>query len=367
MATTTNLGLTIPTVGADDDTWGTINNAVHTGVDAVFAAAGSGTSVGVKVGTGKTLNALDGTVVLGDAGLTIKDTADPTKIAAFQCSGITAGQTRTYTFPDASGTLLYSGGAVAGSSLTSSGLTSGRIPLVSTAGLLADSSLFTYSISNKEFSFVGAGSGTITGAPNLNWNGGSGSTVALQLNASNGLDFWANNGSWAVAATMSAAGNFNFNTVTATGTITPSQTAGIVGTTTNNDANAGSVGQLITSTVTGVSLTTLTQTNATSISLTAGDWDVWLSTLFAGDATTTVTRLLASISTTSATLDTSVGRVGDVEMQSYAVFASGSPTVNVQPVRLSLSGTTTIYAVCFAQFLTSTCTVSAVLQARRRR
>ena len=112
MPTTTNLGLTLPTVGADDDTWGTISNTLDIGVDAVFAAAGSGTSVGLKVGSGKTLNALDGTVVLGDAGLTIKDTADPTKIAAFQCSGITAGQTRTYTLPDASGTLLYSGGAL---------------------------------------------------------------------------------------------------------------------------------------------------------------------------------------------------------------------------------------------------------------
>ena len=112
MATTTNLGLTLPTVGADDDTWGTISNTLDIGVDAVFAAAGSGTSVGLKVGSGKTLNALDGTVVLGDAGLTIKDTADPTKIAAFQCSGITAGNTRTYTLPDASGTLLYNGGAL---------------------------------------------------------------------------------------------------------------------------------------------------------------------------------------------------------------------------------------------------------------
>ena len=103
MATTTNLGLTFPTVGASDDTWGTENNAVITGFDAVFKADGTGTSVGIKVGSGKTLNALDGTVVLGDAGLTIKDTADPTKIAAFQCSGITAGNTRTLTVPDASG------------------------------------------------------------------------------------------------------------------------------------------------------------------------------------------------------------------------------------------------------------------------
>lgn len=37
MTTTTNLGLTFPTVGASDGTWGTENNAVITGFDAQFA------------------------------------------------------------------------------------------------------------------------------------------------------------------------------------------------------------------------------------------------------------------------------------------------------------------------------------------
>lgn len=105
MANTANLNIPKPTVGADDDTWGTTLNNGFDSFDAPFKADGTGTSVGLKVGTGKTLNALDGTVVLGDAGLTLKDTADPTKIAAFQCSGITAGNTRTLTVPDASGTV----------------------------------------------------------------------------------------------------------------------------------------------------------------------------------------------------------------------------------------------------------------------
>lgn len=112
MATTTNLGLTLPTVGADDDTWGTENNDVHVGVDAVFKADGTGTSVGLKVGSGKTLNAIDGTVNVSDSTFSIKDNSDPTKIAQFQCSGITTSTTRTFTLPDASGTLLYSGGAL---------------------------------------------------------------------------------------------------------------------------------------------------------------------------------------------------------------------------------------------------------------
>lgn len=167
----------------------------------------------------------------------------------------------------------------------------------------------------------------------------------------------------AIGGTAAAAGKFT--TLQATSTITPSTTSGIVGTTAADNANAGSVGEVITATSgSPVSLTSATPANIISISLTAGDWDVYGHLEFIAAGSTVPQFITGSISTTSATLDTTVGNVVTLN----ATMATGSTQrIHVGYRRMNVSTTTTVYLVCNASFTTSTATANAILTARRAR
>jgi len=154
-----------------------------------------------------------------------------------------------------------------------------------------------------------------------------------------------------------------FTTLSATGAITPSQTAGIVGTTTNNNANAGSIGEYQTNTTTGTSLSTGVAANCTSLSLTAGDWSVSGVVHFVPAGSTTVTYIAAGISTTSATF----GSFGTF-VQSGLTFTTGSPQdISAPTVRISIASTTTVYLIGDSSFGVSTMTCNGFIAARRIR
>lgn len=108
MATTTaNLGLTLPTPNVDSG-WGSTLNTDFTLLDDLFAANGSGTSVGLQVGTGKTLNAggtiiAGGTVILGSGDNTATVTA-PTIRGAARTGTNAAGANLTVDAANGTGT-----------------------------------------------------------------------------------------------------------------------------------------------------------------------------------------------------------------------------------------------------------------------
>ncbi|WP_420997590.1 hypothetical protein ACKI2N_012315 [Cupriavidus sp. 30B13] len=168
---------------------------------------------------------------------------------------------------------------------------------------------------------------------------------------------------YAQLASPTFTGTVQTAALTATGAITPSQTAGIVGTTTNNNANAGAFGEYVSNSATGVAIASSTLTNVTSISLTAGDWDVSGVVNLTAAGTTTTTSVFAAVNTVSATLP------GDGMYQAIVNQASaGFGVALLAPTRrISLSTTTTVFLITSVNYQVSTLTAGGTIRARRVR
>jgi hypothetical protein len=169
---------------------------------------------------------------------------------------------------------------------------------------------------------VGAGLGVSSGALSVNY--GTAANTAAQGNDTRFV-------------------NVCFTTgCTFTGTLTPSTTAGIVGTTTANNANAGSVGEYITAqSSASVSTPTGTLVNLISVTLTPGDWDVTGSELL-NCAAATASNAYGGLTTSSGTLP-AWGNYW--QYQSSTDAGLNTLTESLPYVRFNVTTNTVVYAV----------------------
>jgi len=149
-------------------------------------------------------------------------------------------------------------------------------------------------------------------------------------------------------------------------------TSGIIGTTTNDNAAAGSVGQYAETVVpfaSRFSIATNTAVNTTSISLTAGDWDVWGNQGYFTGAGTNVVDMSAWVSATSAT-QPDLSLIASVSLGTGIVIcATGNAGYNltIPMQRFSLATTTTIYLSSYNNFSVNTLLAYGAINARRVR
>jgi hypothetical protein len=155
-------------------------------------------------------------------------------------------------------------------------------------------------------------------------------------------------------------------------------TGGIVGTTTNDDAAVGIVGEFKDSTLASGSAVVLASGSASSITtltLTAGDWEVWGVAQYGAAGTTSVTDFIQGSGKS--------GGAGNCDVAPAAAFgvpgaytADGQPAEiptaieiakGFPPFRYSLSGTTKVCLIVKPSFTASSLTGYGYLAARRVR
>jgi hypothetical protein len=206
------------------------------------------------------------------------------------------------------------------------------------------------------------GSLTLTNATGLPISGitglGTGVATALGQNVTGSGGIVLANGPTFVTSTITAP------------SITFSTTSGIIGTTTNNNAPTGSVGEYLTTSSSAVttSVTSSTATNILSLSLTAGDWNVWGTVTYFGGASTVVALIDSWVSTLSATRPVSEFRQSFLFAAGFTPYGIGGPlSINAPIARISLASTTTVYLQAYSIFTVSTTTAGGAIYARRER